>query len=70
LLIAYYLQIHKDYSRLFIFGAHHYDVGLMSVPTERFVAAASLSHRAKLPGDVRWEAWTKRCFMCENYLLQ
>jgi len=31
-------------------------VCLISVPAGRFVAAATLSHRAELPGDVRWAA--------------
>jgi len=29
-----------------------------------FVAAASLSHRAKLPGGVRWAAWGNKWFLC------
>jgi len=37
--------------------AHYQNVGLISVPTGRFVADASLSRRAKLPGGVRWAAW-------------
>jgi len=33
-------------------------VGVISVPARRFVVAvASLSHRAELPGGVRWAAW-------------
>jgi len=33
--------------------AHLHRVGLISIPTGGFVAAASLSHRAKIPGGVQ-----------------